>query len=82
MRAPGELTGCESDEGCFTRGAEASSTLILTAAAAAPDPPLGLMGMDADQTSTSVNCARPKTSSSFPSTSISSSTSLWFVSLT
>lgn len=43
---------------------------------------LALTGRDADKTSTSVNCALPKTSWSSPSTSISSSTSSWFVSLT
>jgi len=57
-KAEADGSSFESDDRCFVRGFEASS--ISTAA---PDSPIELTDLDADRMSTSVNCARPKTSS-------------------
>lgn len=65
-------SGWDSNDGCFARGTEGPGASISMGVS---DSLLELIDIDADKMSTSVNCARPNTSSSSPSTSISSSTS-------
>jgi len=72
-----DCPGWESKDGRLVRGTEGPVAFSISTIVS--DSLLALKDLDADKTSTSVNCALPKTTWSSPSTSISSSTSSWFV---